>query len=112
MNTSERLRQQWKGYARYHRSRTNLIFHIVLVPLFVLSNISLVRALLFRSPLFALLAIAGMFLSIAFVLIATSPFTGVYAPYSGTFVTFVAGLIHAPIAHRIPHRFNMEETES
>ena len=36
----------------------------MLVPLFVLSNVSLVRALLFRSPLAALLAIAGMLFSI------------------------------------------------
>lgn len=49
MNTSELLRWQWEGYARYHRSRTNLILHLVLVPLFILSNLVLLRALLARS---------------------------------------------------------------
>ena len=38
-------------------------------------------------------------------------FAGLYALYSGLFVIFVAGLILAPIAHRILHRFHMEETE-
>ena len=39
-------------------------------------------------------------------------FAGLYALYSGLFVIFVAGLILAPIAHRILHRFHVEETES
>lgn len=38
-------------------------------------------------------------------------FAGLYALYSGLFVIFVAGLILAPIAHRILHRFHMEERE-
>jgi hypothetical protein len=28
------LRWQWEGYARFHADRTNLLLHIVLVPLF------------------------------------------------------------------------------
>jgi hypothetical protein len=38
-------------------------------------------------------------------------FAGLYALYSGLFVIFVAGLILAPVAHRILHRFHMEERE-
>ncbi len=38
-------------------------------------------------------------------------FAGLYALYSGLFVIFVAGLILAPIAHRVLHRFHMEERE-
>jgi hypothetical protein len=40
------LRWQWQGYARYHRTRFNLLLHIVLVPLFLAGNIVLVVALL------------------------------------------------------------------
>ncbi len=39
-------------------------------------------------------------------------FAGLYALYSGLFVIFVAGLILAPVAHRILHRFHMEDRES
>lgn len=36
-------------------------------------------------------------------------FAGFYALYCGLAVIFVAGLILAPIAHRILHKFHMEE---
>src|SRR5215510_1261630 len=36
------LAWQWEGYARYHQSRTNLLMHIVLVPLFLAGNVALV----------------------------------------------------------------------
>ena len=49
MNVSGLLRWQWDGYPRVHRSRTNLMIHIVMVPLFVLGNLALVVALLLRS---------------------------------------------------------------
>jgi len=65
MKTSDLLRWQWEGYARYHRSRINLILHLVLVPFFLLSNLALVRALLARSFFFVLLALGGMLLSMA-----------------------------------------------
>jgi hypothetical protein len=36
------LAWQWQGYARYHQSRSNLLLHIVLVPLFLAGNVALV----------------------------------------------------------------------
>lgn len=45
MNVAELLRWQWDGYPRVHRSRANLLIHIVVVPLFVLGNIGLIVAL-------------------------------------------------------------------
>ena len=38
-------------------------------------------------------------------------FAGLYALYSGLFVIFVAGLILAPVVHRILHRFHLEDRE-
>jgi hypothetical protein len=35
-------------------------------------------------------------------------FAGLYALYSGLVVIFVAGIILAPVAHRILHRFHLE----
>ena len=46
MNAAELLRWQWDGYPRYHRSRANLLLHIVAVPAFVLGNAALVVTLL------------------------------------------------------------------
>ena len=46
MNVTELLRWQWDGYPRYHRTRFNLLLHIVVVPLFWLGNTVLVWALL------------------------------------------------------------------
>ena len=41
MNLPELLRWQWDGYPRYHRSRSNLLLHIVVVPLFVLGDVAI-----------------------------------------------------------------------
>lgn len=65
MNITKLLRWQWDGYSRYHCSRGNLLLHIVLVPLFILANISLVIALVQRSWPMALIAIGAMVVSIA-----------------------------------------------
>ena len=46
MGITELLRWQWNGYARYHRTRFNLLLHIIVVPLFLVGNIVLVVALL------------------------------------------------------------------
>ena len=35
-------------------------------------------------------------------------FAGMYALYSGLVVIFVAGIILAPLAHRVLHRFHLE----
>jgi hypothetical protein len=39
-------------------------------------------------------------------------FAGLYALYCGLVVIFIAGLLLAPVAHRVLHRFHMEESES
>lgn len=44
MNVGELLQWQWRGYPQYHRSRANLIIHIVAVPLFLVGTIGLVLA--------------------------------------------------------------------
>jgi hypothetical protein len=51
------LRWQWEGYPRYHRSRINLLIHIVAVPVFMLGNITLVVGLVQRSWMLAGVAI-------------------------------------------------------
>lgn len=45
MNTANLLRWQWEGYARYHRSRANLLLHVVVVPLFLVGNLVLLFGL-------------------------------------------------------------------
>ncbi|HXS73350.1 MAG TPA: hypothetical protein VN725_04845 [Rhodanobacteraceae bacterium] len=35
-------------------------------------------------------------------------FAGIYALYSGLVVIFIAGLLFAPFAHRLLHRFHLE----
>ena len=42
MTLPELLRWQWDGYPRYHRSRANLLLHIVVVPLFLGGNLAIV----------------------------------------------------------------------
>lgn len=58
MSSSSLLHRQWEGYARYHQARTNLLLHIVFVPLFVAANIGLVAALVERRWALALAAAA------------------------------------------------------
>lgn len=65
MRTGELLRWQWEGYARYHRSRRNLLLHIVVVPLFPLGNVWLIVALARGSWLAAGLAALAMVVSVA-----------------------------------------------
>ncbi len=38
-------------------------------------------------------------------------FAGIYALYCGLVVIFITGLLLAPVAHRVLHRFHMEEHE-
>ncbi len=83
MNTSSLLRSQWEGYSRYHQSRSNLLLHIVFVPLFVASNVALLGALLERRWLLGLGAAALAGLSLAIQgrghreeLVPAEPFTG------------------------------------
>jgi O-antigen/teichoic acid export membrane protein len=62
---SELLRWQWQGYTRYHRSRANLLLHIVLVPVFVLGNVVLLVALAQGTWLVVVLALVAMVVSVA-----------------------------------------------
>jgi len=59
------LAWQWEGYARYHQSRTNLLMHIVMVPLFLAGNLALVVGVIRLSWIEAASGIACMIVSIA-----------------------------------------------
>jgi hypothetical protein len=65
MGVTELLRWQWAGYPRVHRSHTNLLIHIVVVPLFLLGNVGLVVALLSRSWPLGAVSLAIMVISVA-----------------------------------------------
>jgi hypothetical protein len=65
MSVVELLQWQWAGYPKYHRSRANLLMHIVLVPLFLIGNAGLVVALVERSALVGAISLAGMIVSVA-----------------------------------------------
>lgn len=64
-NPSSPRRSQREGYARYHQSRSNLLLHIVFVPLFLAGNVALAVALAERRWLLALGAVMLTFLSLA-----------------------------------------------
>lgn len=64
MNANELLQWQWDGYPRYHQSRTNLLLHIVVVPLFLLGNIALVTGIIMLSWAVALGGLAAMIVSV------------------------------------------------
>jgi hypothetical protein len=65
MGVAELIRWQWDGYPRVHRSRTNLLIHIVVVPLFVLGNVALIVALLLRSLPLGAVSLVTMLVSVA-----------------------------------------------
>ena len=65
MSVAELLRWQWEGYPRVHRSRANLLIHIVVVPLFLAGNIGLVVALVSRSLALGAVSLVAMVLSVA-----------------------------------------------
>ncbi len=64
MGISELLRWQWQGYPRYHRSRVNLVLHIIVVPVFLLGNLGLLLAVVQRSWFAAGFAVAAMVASV------------------------------------------------
>ena len=65
MGVPDLLRRQWSGYPRYHHSRTNLLIHIVVVPLFLLGNVGLVVALIQLSALLVVVSLVAMVVSVA-----------------------------------------------
>jgi hypothetical protein len=42
VSIAELLKWQWEGYPTYHRSRVNLLIHILVVPLFLAANVELI----------------------------------------------------------------------
>jgi Protein of unknown function (DUF962) len=65
MGIGQLLREQWKGYSRYHQSRTNLLIHVVAVPLFLVGTIGLVAAFTQLSPWGLGAAIGFMIVAVA-----------------------------------------------
>ncbi len=65
MDIVELLKWQWSGYAQYHGSRSNLMLHIAVVPIFLAGNVSLVIAVAAHSVLLGLLSLVAMVVSIA-----------------------------------------------
>jgi phage terminase small subunit len=59
------LRWQWSDYAAKHRSRTNLLIHIVAVPLFQLATLLLVYGALCRTAWPAGAGVVGLVASLA-----------------------------------------------
>lgn len=51
MSIVQLVRWQWDGYPKYHQSRSNLLIHIVAVPLFLLGTIALAWTIAERSLL-------------------------------------------------------------
>jgi hypothetical protein len=58
-------RRQWQGYAHYHQSRSNLLLHAAVVPVFLAGNIGLVLALLLADGGLGFIAAAATAASLA-----------------------------------------------
>jgi phage terminase small subunit len=58
------LAWQWSDYTAKHRDRGNLLLHAVAVPMFLLSTVLLVTALVTREGVAAVFAVAGMGVSV------------------------------------------------
>ena len=65
MGVRRLLEWQWGGYARYHQSRANLLMHIVLVPLFLAGNLTLVAGVVRLSWIESATGAILMFVSMA-----------------------------------------------
>lgn len=65
MSISRLLSWQWQGYPRYHRSRQNLLVHIIVVPVFLFANVALLAAIATASWMLGGLALVGMVASVA-----------------------------------------------
>ena len=64
MTVGQLLTWQWQGYARYHRNTTNLLLHIVAVPLFIVANVLLIVAVVKVSLGLLALAVLGIVVSV------------------------------------------------
>lgn len=64
MTASELLQWQWDGYSQYHQSRTNLLLHIVVVPLFLIGSVGFIVALFQASWLGTVVALGAVVVSV------------------------------------------------
>ena len=64
MSIAELLEWQWQGYHRYHQTRTNLLIHIVAVPVFLVSNLLVIVAIARLSLVLGAIAIGSMALAL------------------------------------------------
>lgn len=65
MKLGELLQWQWRGYARNHQARSNLLLHIVLVPCFLAGNVALALGVARWSWWLALIGGVATLLSVA-----------------------------------------------
>ncbi len=65
MGIGELLRWQWKGYAKYHQARPNLLIHIVAVPLFLVGTVALVGAIAQLSLVLLAVAVGCVLVAVA-----------------------------------------------
>ena len=65
MSIAQFLRWQWDGYPKYHQARSNLLIHIVAVPLFLVGTIALAGAIAELSLSLLTLAVGCMFVAVA-----------------------------------------------
>lgn len=59
------IQWQWDSYHEFHRSKTNLLIHIIAVPMFLIANTNLVLALYQFAWLSASISAALMIVSLA-----------------------------------------------
>jgi len=64
MTVGQLLTWQWQGYARYHQNTTNLLLHIVAVPLFIVANVLLIVAVVKVALGLLALAVLGIVVSV------------------------------------------------
>ena len=64
MTVGQLLTWQWQGYAKYHQNTTNLLLHIVAVPLFIVANVLLIVAVVTVSLGLLALAVLGIVASV------------------------------------------------
>ena len=65
MSIVQLLRWQWNGYPKYHRSRPNLLIHIVAVPLFLIGTMIVIGAAATLSLRFLAVAIGCILVAVA-----------------------------------------------
>ena len=64
MSAESLLAWQWSDYPAKHRSRANLLIHIVAVPLFQLATLVLIYGALQRSALLVIIAAGGLIVAL------------------------------------------------